>query len=204
MQPDGWIHGFCADLPAVYGAKSHFVNSKELSTFWMYLPVSTITKEQSDRICDLYKKFNACDGKLDFALRRYNRCVLREEIDDQVTDACIGLESFLSGDAKTEITYTISNRIPVIFAGNNDSSSVNSRKILKKIYSLRSKIVHGSKIADKDKYCTIDDVRYYLPKLAIKYLRQTIIFMLDHPKFLKSEEFDSYIDTVVAENKITE
>lgn len=204
MQPDGWIHGFCADLPAVYGAKSHFVNSKELSTFWMYLPVSTITKDQIDRICDLYKKLIACNGKLDFALRRYNRCVLREEIDDQVTDACIGLESLLSGDAKTEITYTISNRVPVVFSDIKEPWSQNSRKLLKKIYSLRSRIVHGSKIADKDKYCNIDDVKYYLPELAIKYLRQTIIFMLDHPKFLKSEEFDSYIDTVVAENKITE
>lgn len=204
MQPDGWIHGFYADLPAVYGAKSHFVNSKELSTFWMYLPVSTITKEQSNRICDLYKKLIACNGKLDFALRRYNRCVLREEIDDQVTDACIGLESLLSGDAKTEITYTISNRVPVVFSDIKEPWSQNSRKLLKKIYSLRSRIVHGSKIADKDKYCNIDDVKYYLPELAIKYLRQTIIFMLDHPKFLKSEEFDSYIDTVVAENKITE
>lgn len=204
MQPVGWIHGFCADLPAVYGAKSHSVNGKELSTFWMYLPVSTITKEQSNRICDLYKKLIACNGKLDFALRRYNRCALREEIDDQVTDACIGLESLLSGNAKTEITYTISNRIPVVFSDIKEPWSQNSRKLLKKIYSLRSKIVHGSKIADKDKYYAIDDVKYYLPDLAIKYLRQTIIFMLDHPKFLKSEEFDNYLDAVVADNKISE
>ena len=56
------------------------------------------------------------DNKLFFAAKRLSRCMLRNEEDDMITDAAIGLEALLSGGTMGEITYTLSNRIPIVFS----------------------------------------------------------------------------------------
>lgn len=52
----------------------------------------------------------------DLQLMRYNRCMLREELDDITTDACIGLESLLAGGTHTEITNAIASRMPFVIS----------------------------------------------------------------------------------------
>ena len=93
--PQDWIHETTADLAAVYGAKSHFVNHKYIKSNWINLPVSYVSEEQCDDIVALYDGYQKNEKRLKFSLMRYNRCVLREELDDITTDACIGLESLL-------------------------------------------------------------------------------------------------------------
>ena len=84
------------------------------------MPISYINSEQTEIIKQLYKSVsNLQNGKSStnvlFALKRLNRCMLRNDIDDMAIDATIGLEALLSGGTKSEITYTISNMIPVVF-----------------------------------------------------------------------------------------
>ncbi|QHI73478.1 hypothetical protein [Aminipila terrae] len=106
--PIGWIDGFCADLTPIYGAKSHFVNAREIEKFWMQLPISFINSKQAQEIQRLYSVVLSCDGdkrkgNLSFALKRLNRCMLRDEDDDMAIDATIGLESLLSGVRKARL-----------------------------------------------------------------------------------------------------
>lgn len=198
-KPIGWIYNACADLPVVYGAKAHFVNPKEIKKFWAQITVSIITKEQCNEIEELYKAFVECEDKISFSLSRYNRCMLRDEIDDMSTDACIGLESLLAGGTKGEITYTISNRIPVVFAKSKVDRypAENCRGIMKKIYNFRSKIVHGASLKDKDKYIVNGDQKWYIPDVAVDFLRYVLVFMIRNPEFLEPTKIDEYIDSVI-------
>lgn len=197
--PKGWIYETIGDLDAVYGAKSHFVNSKFIKMNWVNLPVSVVTEAQCDEIVSLYKSYQNNVKKLKFPIMRFNRCMLRDEVDDMTTDACIGLESLLAGSTHTEITNAIASRIPLIFSkvGNTEYSPTNGRAYMKKIYNLRSRIVHGSELKDKDVYMGNGEDRIYIPRMAVDFLRLTLLFMIKNPKYLKVEEMDAYIDALV-------
>lgn len=203
--PLGWNDSTFADLKPLYGAKSHFVNANEIKKFWMCLPVNVINLEQIEAIQKLYMTVSSNEGNtsrsnLTFALKRLNRCMLRNEKDDMAIDATIGLESLLSGGTKGEITYTISNRIPVVFAHecSDTYSSTDCRKIMKKIYNYRSIVVHGGSLKDKDRYYEISGQKMEIEKIAVDFLRQTLLFILRNPEYLDAKKFDEYIDCALS------
>ena len=198
--PQDWIYETTADLAAVYGAKSHFVNHKYIKSNWINLPVSYVSEEQCDDIVALYDGYQKNEKRLKFSLMRYNRCVLREELDDITTDACIGLESLLAGGTHTEITIAIASRMPFVISKveNNQYLPTNGRKYMKKINNLRSRIVHGDKLKDKDIYIENNQTRIYIPKMAVDFLRIVLVFMIKNPIYLNVEEIDGYIDSLVS------
>ena len=199
-RPINWLHRFCGDLPAVYGAKGHGVQPEFLEQFWLLLRVSVISSDECDTIKKIYNAFKKCEEKVRFPLNRLNRCMLRRDVDDATADACIGLEAVLAGGTMGEITYTISNRVPIVFTKQADPiiSPENSRKILKKIYNYRSKIVHGVTLKEKDKFYDYLDNKYYIPELAIKMLRHTLIFVILNPEYLNPNKIDEFIDNMFA------
>ncbi|EPY2271874.1 hypothetical protein ACXAUS_000672 [Clostridium sporogenes] len=207
--PIDWIDGFCADLIPLYGSKGHFVNPKEIEKFWMHLSISKVNCEQAEHIQTLYSSIIECDkdakkGNLLFALKRFNRCMLRNENDDMAIDATIGLEALLSGGTKGEITYTISNRMPIVFSHENSDIYLptNCRSIMKKIYNYRSKIVHGGGIKDKDKYYELNGRKIEVEKIAVDFLRYSLLFILHNQEFIDAKKFDEYIDSVIPKNDI--
>lgn len=199
--PLGWIDNYFADLIPLYGAKTHFVNANEIKKGWLFIPVNKISVEQVEKIKKIYGVIHELEsdskvGNLLFALKRFNRCLLRNEVDDMAIDATIGLEALLSGGTKGEITYTISNRIPIVFLyeKNEKYFTTNCRSIMKKIYNYRSKVVHGATIKEKDKYFEINGDKYEIEKIAVDFLRHTLLFVLDNKEFLDAQKFDEYID----------
>ena len=203
--PIKWIDSFCADLVPLYGAKAHFTNPKEIEKFWIDLPVSRVSSEQSKKLQSVYQnilKFekDVKKSNLIFALNRFNRCMLRNEVDDMATDATIGIEALIAGGTKGEITYTISNRIPVVFAHEHNElyTPTNCRSIMKTIYNYRSKIVHGGKLKDKDKYFEINGKKFDVSKIAVDFLRYSLLFVLEHQEFLDAKKFDEYIDSIMS------
>ena len=207
--PIYWIDSFYADLEPLYGAKSHFVNPVEIDKLWMHLQISMITKEQIASIKRVYDNIKKCEAdkkkSVLFAMKRFNRCMLRNEEDDMATDATIGLEALLAGGTKSEITYTISNRIPIVFAHVQCDyyTSENSRAIMKKIYNYRSKIVHGGEISDKVKFIEINNEKVELSRVAVDFLRYTLLFVLEHQEFTEDGKFDKYIDELMMKkNKV--
>ena len=131
---------------------------------------------------------------------RFNRCMLRDEIDDMTTDACIGIEALLARGTKGEISYTISNRFPVILSkvDSSDYLPQDGRKFVKKIYNLRSRIVHGDVLKDKDTYVVSGETKLYVPKLAVDFLRMSIVFMIKNPQYLEDEEIEKYLDSLIS------
>lgn len=206
--PLNWIDGFCADLTPLYGAKSHSVNAKEVEKMWMKLSINNISSEKALEIQKLYSVVQSCEGdktkgNLSFALKRLNRCMLRDEEDDMAIDATIGLEALLAGGTKGEITYTISNRMPIVFyhEKNDIYTPKVSRSIMKSIYNYRSKVVHGGTIKEKDKYHEINNSKVEIEKIAVDFLRYTLLFVLHNPEFLDAKKFDEFIDTIIFEKK---
>ena len=203
--PVVWIDFFHDDLIPLYGAKAHSVNPKELKKLWMDLPVSRVSSEQIEKLQQVYLNISKCEEdkekqNLMFALRRFNRCMLRNEIDDMATDAAIGLEALLAGGTKGEITFTISSRIPAVFAHIKSEryTPANSRRIMKKIYAYRSKIVHGENLKEKEKYVEINSDKIETCYVAVDFLRYTLLFMTEHQEYLDATKLDEYIDGLLS------
>lgn len=203
-QPLGWLDSTFEDLQPLYGAKSHFINPRETEKHWMQLNVSFVNTSQIKIIRDLYSSLNTIknaekNDKLLFSLKRLNRCMLRNDNDDMAIDATIGLESLLAGGTMGEITYTISNRIPIVFSIEQDTrySPNECRNLMKKIYGYRSGVVHGRKLKDSEKYYEVQGKKTEIEQIAVDFLRQALLFILKNPAFLDVKKFDEYIDEAV-------
>ena len=202
-RPKEWIDSFHADLIPLYGAKASFINPNEITKPWLSLPIAHISHEDAINIKKMFANIisikesskKAHKNRVSFALKRFNRCLLRNEPDDMTVDAIIGLESLLCEDVKAEISYTISNRIPIVFSNISHAlyTQQNSRKIMKKLYACRSKIVHGSQ-NDKDTQIVINAQKFPVSKVAVDFLQYSLMFILEHPGFLEKDAFESYID----------
>ena len=125
--------------------------------------------------------------------------MLRNDNDDMAIDATIGLESLLAGGTMGEITYTISNRIPIVFSIEQDIrySPNECRNLMKKIYGYRSGVVHGRKLKDSEKYYEVQGEKTEIEHIAVDFLRQALLFILKNPAFLDVKKFDEYIDEAI-------
>ena len=73
---------------------------------------------------------------------------------------------------------------------------------MKKIYNLRSRIVHGDKLREKDIYIAEGKNRVDIRKAAVDFLRLTLSFMIKNPEYLDVQNIDRYIDKLIAEHSV--
>ncbi|WP_330586682.1 hypothetical protein [Aminipila terrae] len=73
---------------------------------------------------------------------------------------------------------------------------------MKKIYNYRSTVVHGGTLKDKDKYLEIGGLKIEVEKIAVDFLRYTLLFVLHNPEYLDdAKKFDEFIDLTISEGK---
>ena len=68
---------------------------------------------------------------------------------------------------------------------------------MKKLYSYRSKIVHGATIKVRDETTEINGQSKQLSAVAVDFLRYTIQFMAENPEYLEPLRLDEYIDKAI-------
>mgnify|MGYP006928204927 CR=1 FL=1 len=121
---------------------------------------------------DFNKKENSF---LDIAKRRFSSALTRTNSIDQLIDLTVSLES-LFAPTPGEITVRLSNRMATLLA-KNDSQREDYWVFIKKVYNLRSGIVHGDGLRNTEingKKYTLDEI---LEKL-VDLTRQTILIYL--------------------------
>ena len=92
-------------------------------------------------LIDFTKKENKF---LDIAIRRFSSALARTDSVDQFIDLMISLEALYGGGERGEITTKLSSRLATLVA-KNEKEREDYWEFTKKMYSLRSGIVHGSK-----------------------------------------------------------
>lgn len=68
---------------------------------------------------------------------------------------------------------------------------------MKKIYNYRSVMVHGGTLKPKDEYYTINGKNIEINRIAVDFLRQTLLFVINNLEYLDAKKFDEYIDSVM-------
>lgn len=132
------------------------------------------------------------------ALNRFNLSYQREEGTDIIIDKVIAIESLLSkpGDPTDSLAYRIAIRASKLLRTNTEER-IQAFKVVRDIYDIRSKIVHGSieefhYVKDKKiKKYTLDIIHHTISEIITKYL-DLIISNNDfsHRRIIEKLDFD--------------
>jgi hypothetical protein len=172
LRPDDWADHWFGALQPVIGAG-------EVREYPSWLPDEITTMRRSvtrprlrTELPLLYGAFDGSDRRLAVAVKRLELARLRHDHDDEVIDACIGLEALL-GDSATEVTHRLAQRAAVLLSDPATPSEIYA--IVKEIYGYRSYLVHGGHSArSRADETTFDGQRVRLCELAMTLLSKAI------------------------------
>lgn len=160
---------------------------------WLNKDLPKVTKKETLEFKILLEKYIKIESnKLDVAIDRYRKCILREHEVDSLIDAIIGMETLLSDNGRGSLTYKLSLKAAALFNEfdiYDDIIKVQSN--IKKIYNYRSEVVHGGSKINKKRLIKINnEEKIPAVSLAIEYLKELIIILIENPEFLDSSKID--------------
>lgn len=189
----GWAAHTKADLPHIQGATVRSYPGLFENYYWNTDVVPSISKEEMEKIAALCNSISSAkENSIHLSINRLNRCLVRDDDEDSVLDATIALEALLS-DGNQEMTHKLAMRIGALsrFDESLGKTPYQSFGDVKKIYSYRSAIVHGSKDLDKKKVIKIDEKNEVKAHtLAVAYLRMILRVLLENPEYRDPKMID--------------
>lgn len=137
--------------------------------------------------------FKSKDEYLQIATSYFRRGRLDDYFDSKFIDWFIALESLYSkGEERTEMRFRLSNRIATML-GTTMEERVFIQDKFKKLYDLRSAVVHGSKSLSPNADTA----------LVFTWLKESILRFLELSKNYSHDEIVSKIDNAMIDNKIS-
>jgi hypothetical protein len=198
LKPAGWARGYKGPLHPLEGTSIRRYPPWFENFYWNE-QVPVMTKGAMSRAGELFTKLlelssTRPDRKLEFAVRRLNNCFLREEQEDAILDATIGLEVLLSDDDRQEITYKLAMRVAALLAlsDNCEHNPAAVFRHVKQVYGYRSSVVHGRtrSTARKREIKVTEEKTVPTLRMAIDYLRMILQVLVDHPEYLEVAAID--------------
>lgn len=150
-----------------------------------------ILKNEVDEVQQIYKNliangnnsFKIASSRLGFGLER-------RLDEDRLMDFMVGLESIYLPDGHDELTFRLSLRVAYLLS-EKPTERKELFKFMKKIYNLRSKIVHGKKYnLSKDEINKVEEI-----------LRKSLKLFLASPDNFSLDEVDKH-GTLIKEGKL--
>lgn len=185
--PRGWAWSYYAGLPPLHGTTvRQYPNA--LDNYGWNRELEPVSKEIAKAVGALYQTLSkSSHSQLDIAIKRLNSCHLRDNHEDTVIDACIGLETLLSDGDPNEMTHKLALRCAALSKLYQMSQAEVFRDI-KSIYGVRSAIVHGGK-RKRNMKLSVEGASIK----AVKYLVMIIKVLLEHQEYLEPSKIDSDI-----------
>lgn len=193
-RPKSWANGYKAYLPPLYGTSIRAYSNKFEKYYWNKKDIPELSSDDCEDVRSLLSKLSgANENTIRVAIRRLNQCFLREDEEDSVIDATIGLEALLSDDNHQEMTHKLAMRVGAL--SNIPEAQLkkpyDAYQEIKKIYAYRSAVVHGSTKTHKKKEIKLDEIRSIpASDLAIEYLRKVLKILILNPIYRNPKEID--------------
>lgn len=190
---NGWAAHCTADLPYLQGVTLRSYPSWFEDFHWN---VESIPMFSDTMINEVKTTFNillkAKENSIDLALKRLNRCLIRDNEEDAVLDATIALEALLS-DGNQEMTHKLALRVGALSKLDTISDREPSKAFsdIKNIYNYRSAIVHGSKNTEQKRIIKLSNEKSTTAHaLAVDYLRMVLLILLKNEKYRTPTNID--------------
>jgi hypothetical protein len=192
ISPLNWATSYKADLPPITGTSARFYPAWFDNYYWLSESIPTLTQEEVKDVGILYKQLATnARSSLTLALRRVNQCYIRDDEEDLVIDATIGLEALLS-DTEMELTHKLALRVAAL-SSLDEGLKKKPQEVfdnIKAIYRYRSAIVHGSHKASSKREITSEGKKIPVSSIALAYLRMVIRLLARHERFLDPDVVD--------------
>lgn len=194
--PIGWADSWQAYLPHVEVATVRAYPDHFEKHSWLETP-PMIDENSCRNIAEIFNVLkNAPDNRLVLAARRLNAAFLRASEEDSILDITMGLETLLTSDTRTEITYKLAMRAAALSTIEQfeDLSPKDVFKHCKKIYDYRSGVIHGSKKAQQRRIIKLaGGEETPIVRLGVKILRCVIKAFCHHIEYLNPEKLDKLL-----------
>lgn len=188
-----WEAGSKANLPYLQGATTRAYPNWFENYYWISDTIPIITEDEIEAIKITYNiLISSAENSLNLALRRLNRCVVRDDNEDAILDATIALEALLS-DGNQEMTHKLAMRVGALvnLDVELERDSVQAFSDIKSIYSYRSAIVHGSRDLDKKREIKLSEEKTVpAHSMAIDYLKLALRVLLKHERYRVPKKID--------------
>jgi len=195
VRPRQWVSSYTANLPPLTGSTIHKYPKRFEDANWRKAAAPAINVKVATEAGTLYEKLRvATENSIHIAVRRLNRSSLRDDDDDSLLDATIGLETLLTDDEKSEMTYKLALRIAGLSRLVNDLEKTPYQvfREVKKVYQHRSAIVHGASRPDKTREVKLDDdTTIAAVALAFDYLRMVLRVLIENCDYRRPARIDS-------------
>lgn len=161
---------------------------------WLSTPPS-LQENDVKSVFQLLEKIN--DNKfngINLALSRLNRAYLRSREEDTILDITIALETSLTHDSRSEITFRLASRVAALCSIRpfKEYSQYEVFEFCKKIYNYRSAVIHGNtKEINRSRIIKFKEKKeIQIIQLSIELLRHVLNILLDNPEFNEPKEID--------------
>lgn len=154
-----------------------------------------ITKTKRETIIQFFtvvEKSIASNPSVLFTMEKYNSSLLRDDFFDRLLDATICFETMMPGN--TELVYRLSQNVSFI-VGVNAAERLSVFDNMKKLYDVRSKLVHGD-LKSKGTEKKIEEVRTNWSTFE-KYLKSSVTYYLLFMSQNKKEDWENHLKEIV-------
>lgn len=204
VDPLGWARSYTADLTPMEGITIRRY-PPTLLPISPYLDgeFSFISETQVQDVREIFAGLSSLQNtanasRLNLVVKRLNGCYMREEEEDTILDATIGLEMLLSDGDAQEVTHKLALRLAALSStlpGYGDQGSTIVRNVKSTIYPYRSAVVHGDVKKAKKKREVKTETGGAIPavKLAVEYLGMAVRAVTKHPEYLDPAVIDEQL-----------
>jgi hypothetical protein len=193
-RPIGWDDIWKDALPALNHLQSVRRYPADLDDRGWLRPNRGLTTEQAAQVPAAAAAMKTADAKAKLAIRRLSMALVRDSPDDQLIDACIGLEALL-GQQGSELSYRIAVRASALLASKEEDPREPEAvfRMARKVYDRRSELVHGSTSAKNATFqWTPEGTKFSTNTVAVWLLREVLHERLLRPDW-KVEDLDNLV-----------
>lgn len=204
-RPLGWVDRWKDALPPLDHVQSVRRYPGELDDRGWLRMNRGVSADEAAQIPQVARAMRAADEKSKLAIRRLSMAMVRDAPDDQLIDACIGLEALL-GQRGSELSYRIALRASALLANNQDGAWIPQVvfRMARRVYDRRSELVHGSTSAKNATFQLKPEHPHYpINSVAILLLREVLRERLLRPDW-QVEDLDYLVLTSLSREKVGE
>lgn len=194
IRPVGWAKRWRADLPPVLTGPTAVKYPPSFTNLGWTTPGTHFDSERLDTAGAIFEQLKETSKPVAIALRRLGSAGLRSSDEDRVIDLCIGLEA-LCGD-RGEVSYKLKMRVAALLTMTGRTNGLTTQDLIKgvrRIYDMRSSLVHGS---DPTKHLTFtlgDGSRVNSIDLLAQLVRSCTLAIMDRPDIAEMSDLDQAV-----------
>jgi hypothetical protein len=194
--PVGWADSYVASLPGMEGVTLRRYPPDIKGGFDRTIP--TLRPQLLGIVGNLFSKIlklqeDPTGHRMQLAIRRLHNCFLREDEEDAILDATIGMELLLS-DGGLEITHKLALRMAALSSTIQDYRHAPAAVFehVKCIYALRAAVAHGDqRKANEAREIKLEDgPKISTVKLATDYLAMAVRAIAQQPEYFTPHNID--------------